>query len=103
MGPNDQSAGDEIAVRYSSLQEAAASIKQQASRLRGDLEDIRQAVNRVSANWEGEAQTQYNTMQQQWNQKADHVHNILNSIADKVTQASGDYQATDKRAAGNFG
>jgi WXG100 family type VII secretion target len=102
VGPNDQSAGDEIAVRYSSLQEASASIKQQAGRLRGDLEDIRQAVHRVTANWEGEAQTQYNTMQDQWNKKADHVQNILVSIADKVSQASGDYQATDKRAAGNF-
>ena len=77
MGPNDQSAGDEIAVRYSSLQEAAASIDRQAGRLRGDLEDIRQAVHRVTANWEGEAQTQYNTMQHQWNKKADHIQNIL--------------------------
>ena len=58
--------------------------------------------SRVSANWEGEAQTQYNTMQHQWNQKADHVQNILGDIANKVRRASGDYHATDKRAAGNF-
>jgi WXG100 family type VII secretion target len=102
VGPNDQSAGDEIAVTYASLEEAAATIDRQAGKLRGDLEDIRQAVSRVSANWEGEAQTQYNTMQHQWNQKADHVESILRSIATKVRTASGDYAATDKRAAGQF-
>lgn len=102
MGANNQSAGDEIAVRYSSLEEAASNIDRQAGRLRGDLEDIRQAVQRVSANWEGEAQTQYNTMQQKWNQKADHIHNILSDIANKVRRASGDYSATDKKAAGQF-
>ncbi|GAB2821431.1 WXG100 family type VII secretion target [Streptomyces sp. NPDC054796] len=94
---------NQLVVTYGSLEQAAASIQQQGNQLRGDLEEIQGWVRQVADVWQGEAKEAYDRVQHTWDQKADHLHNVLLSIAAEVRVASGDYSATDKKAAQMFG
>ncbi|MET7641761.1 WXG100 family type VII secretion target [Streptomyces sp. NPDC005438] len=93
----------QLTVTYSSLEEAAQQIQTEAKHLRKDLEDIQAAIRQVDDVWEGEAKTVYRQVQHTWDLKADHLQNVLLSIAAELKVASGDYRATDKKAAGLFG
>lgn len=92
----------EMKVTYAALESAADDIQTQAKALRADLEEIQQAVKSVSEVWEGEAKQTYDQAQHTWDQKADHMQNLLMNIAAEIRVASGDYSATDQKAAGMF-
>lgn len=92
----------QLVVNYGSLDKAASDIEAAAKRLRGDLERVQQEVKKVAQTWEGEAQTAYMRVHVTWDQKADSLERTLNQIAAKVRQASGEYLASDRKAAGRF-
>jgi 6 kDa early secretory antigenic target len=91
-----------LKVTYSSLEEAANDIQTQAGLLRADLEDIQQEVKKVADVWKGEAHDAYTQVQHTWDAKANDIQNLLINIAAEIRMASGDYSATDKKAAGMF-
>ncbi|MBU7600558.1 WXG100 family type VII secretion target [Streptomyces sp. XM4193] len=92
----------QLVVNYGSLEKAAADIESAAKRLRGDLERVQQEVKKVAQTWEGEAQSAYMRVHVTWDQRADSMERTLMQIASKVRQASGEYQASDRKAAGRF-
>lgn len=92
----------QLTVTYDSLDEAAASIQSAAEKLRRQLEDVQAAVRKVADVWEGDAKQVYDQVQHTWDQRADNLQNVLLSIAAEVKVASGDYRASDKKAASFF-
>lgn len=93
----------ELKVHYSSLDEAAGAIKQQAGQLESDLDNLLTRVRAVAAYWEGDAQTAFHSVASEWANRTHHMHEVLESIASKVQIASGHYNAADKKAASYFG
>ncbi|CAG7610159.1 MULTISPECIES: WXG100 family type VII secretion target [Streptomycetaceae] len=93
----------ELKVTYSSLDEAAGAIKQQAGQLETDLDNLLTRVRAVAAYWEGDAQTAFHAVANEWANRTHHMHEVLESIASKVQIASGHYNAADKKAASYFG
>jgi WXG100 family type VII secretion target len=92
----------EVLVRYASLESTAQDIKQQAAKLKEDLDAIQSRINGVSEVWEGEAKQAYTAAQQKWGQKTSEIYNALMAIAHRVTESSGNYHGTDKKAASYF-
>lgn len=92
-----------LKVTYSSLDEAAGAIKQQASQLETDLDNLLTRVRAVASYWEGDAQTAFHSVANEWANRTHHMHDVLESIASKVQIASGHYNASDKKAASYFG
>lgn len=99
MGANH---GDHLKVNYGSLEEAANAIMTEAKHLRVDMEKVQAKIRSVSEIWDGEAHQAYSQAQVAWDQKADDLQNRLLSIAGEVRVASGNYSATDLRAAKMF-
>jgi WXG100 family type VII secretion target len=95
--------GSTLKVTYSSLEEAAAAIKQQAGQLESDLDNLLTRVRAVAAYWEGDAQAAFHAVANEWANRTHHMHSVLESIASKVQIASGHYNASDKKAASFFG
>jgi len=91
-----------VYVTYASLEEAADNIDKQADQLHHDLQEIQSKVAQVSEHWQGEAKTAYHSVHQKWHANTEEVHTALKSIAARVRIASGDYSATDKKAAAAF-
>jgi WXG100 family type VII secretion target len=95
--------GSELKVTYASLDEAAGAIKHQAGQLESDLNDLLSRVRAVASYWEGDAQTAFHAVANEWSNRTHHMHEVLESIAGKVQIASGHYNASDKKAASYFG
>ncbi|WP_419998346.1 WXG100 family type VII secretion target [Streptomyces boninensis] len=96
-GDNDTS------VHYTSLTEASEKIRLEGNGLLQDLQDIKNAVNKVAAGWEGEAHTAYQAVSVKWDQGVTAIKDALIRIANEVENANGNYKTTDKKAAGLFG
>ncbi|WP_156726830.1 WXG100 family type VII secretion target [Streptomyces apocyni] len=94
--------GDELVVKYGSLDAAATTLGNQAKKLEQDLRDIRTAMAAVAAGWEGEAHSTYVTEQQKWDKEANDIHQALQQIGQVVGRAGGDYMGGDKKAASYF-
>jgi 6 kDa early secretory antigenic target len=92
----------QLTVHYSSLEKTASDIEAAAKRLRADLEKVQQQVKRVAQTWEGDAQSAYARVQTNWDNRANSMERTLNQVASRIRQASGDYQASDRKAAGHF-
>ncbi|MFF5565066.1 WXG100 family type VII secretion target [Streptomyces sp. NPDC012623] len=89
-------------VKYSSLTEAAGSIRTQAGKLQNSLDAIAAKIASISELWEGEAREAYNAGQKQWNKDATEIQKNLTDIAAAVEQAGPTYHGGDKKAAANF-
>ncbi|RDG37697.1 WXG100 family type VII secretion target [Streptomyces corynorhini] len=89
-------------VKYSSLDQAANSIRTQAGKLQNSLDAIKAKIESISELWEGEAREAYNAGQQQWNKDASEIQKNLRDIATAVDNAGTSYRSGDKKAAANF-
>ncbi|MFG3253606.1 WXG100 family type VII secretion target [Streptomyces sp. NPDC048172] len=94
--------GDHLKVTYASLDAAADDLDREARELRADLAKVMGVVKKICDGWDGMSNENYLRVQKMWNAKADDLERRLTSIAGAVRMASGDYRATDKKAAGLF-
>jgi 6 kDa early secretory antigenic target len=92
-----------ISVTYASLNSASSSIASSATTIEQHLDYIKKHVDRVAADWDGDAKEQYAVVQAQWNTSAENMHTTLLKISKAVEQAAEHYQSTDKQAAGRWG
>ncbi|MET7360895.1 WXG100 family type VII secretion target [Streptomyces sp. NPDC005562] len=93
---------NELAVKYSGLDDIATELGIQAKQLEADLADIKRAVAKVAEGWEGEAHTRYVGKQKEWDDRAAAIHRALVEIGHKVGQAGGDYKGGDLKGASYF-
>ncbi|MBB1255889.1 WXG100 family type VII secretion target [Streptomyces sp. OF3] len=92
-----------IGVDYAGMDNVATQIRGVARKLQQDLDQLRLDVKKVSATWEGEAQTAFQSAEAQWDRRAQSMQNILESVAKRVEAANANYRTTDNRAARGFG
>ncbi|MBY8868994.1 MULTISPECIES: WXG100 family type VII secretion target [Streptomyces] len=91
-----------LSVTYSGLDRAAIDIRNQASQLDHDLDELRKLVTDSLRYWEGEAQSTFHEKLHRWDKEATDIHEALTGIGNVVSQSGGTYQEGDKKAASYF-
>ncbi|AUG77278.1 hypothetical protein CFP65_2446 [Kitasatospora sp. MMS16-BH015] len=92
-----------ILVSFSTIQNAAGEVRQTASRIQQQLDELKAGVTRIAASWEGAAQEGYQARQAQWDAKAADLQQALGQIASSLDNAAQSYQATEQKNAGLWG
>ncbi|KWW98123.1 WXG100 family type VII secretion target [Carbonactinospora thermoautotrophica] len=95
--------GSYIKVSFSTLEGGAQSCRSTAGQIRQQLDDLRAEVQRLAGEWEGEAQAAYQAKQQQWDQAAGDLQQVLERIATALSEAAQQYQATEQANAAIWG
>jgi WXG100 family type VII secretion target len=71
---------------------ANSDIGSVSSGVQASLDDLTNFVNRVKGAWEGDEMELYNGIQTQWNNAADTVKQILNSVNQALGQTTSSVQ-----------
>lgn len=88
-----------ILVNFQTISQASSDVRQGASRIRQQLDDLESAVKKVSATWEGAAQEGYQQKQREWDQRAASLQQTLEQIAKALDVAAQNYQSTESKNA----
>jgi WXG100 family type VII secretion target len=94
MAPND-----EIAVDYSALASAEASLAASQKLIGSALQTLNDDLAPLLVSWEGEGKEAYLFQQNKWNSESDNLNATLGSIHVAVGTANSGYQHTDRRIA----
>ncbi|WNI22109.1 WXG100 family type VII secretion target [Streptomyces sp. ITFR-16] len=89
-------------VRYESVQEVANRIRAVSQNICRDLEEMDTALKVVTDTWDGEAYSEYVTLQSRYRTKADHMKGRLAHVAHIIETGKDHYRATDLRASRLF-
>ncbi|WP_441246062.1 WXG100 family type VII secretion target [Kitasatospora sp. McL0602] len=92
--------GDHILVSFSTIQNAASEVRQTASRIQQQLDELKAGVTRIASSWEGVAQEGYRARQAQWDAKAADLQQALGQISTSLENAAQNYQNTENKNAG---
>lgn len=97
-------AGDDYTrANFGALSQGAGAFAQTASALMTELEDLEGKLKAKLSAWEGEAQTAYHTYQQQWNQSARDMQNIVTQLGTAINDSGENYQAAERANTGMWG
>ncbi|MER5640933.1 WXG100 family type VII secretion target [Kitasatospora sp. NPDC002227] len=88
-----------ILVNFSTIQNAAGEVRQTASRIQQQLDDLKAGVTRIASSWEGKAQEGYQARQREWDAKAADLQQALSQIATSLDNAAQSYQDTESKNA----
>lgn len=92
----------EISVRFDSLQGGEQGIRNTYSRLVATLEGLESDLQPMISTWSGEARDQYMQCKKQWDDAAQALSQVLNSVAQAVGQAHQNYQGAESSALSNW-
>lgn len=92
-----------MSVRPEQVNALAGQIRGGSQSIRAELDRLESEVNKLRGAWGGEAQVAYDQAQLKWNRSLSEMQQLLTQIAGKTEEISGQYQQTDKSAAGRFG
>jgi early secretory antigenic target protein ESAT-6 len=95
--------GSGILVNFQTVSQASSDVASTANRIKSQLDDLEAMVKRVANTWEGAAQEGYQQKQAQWDQTADHLHQVLLKISSALQNSADNYQATEKSNANIWG
>jgi WXG100 family type VII secretion target len=84
-----------ILVNFQTIQNASSEVRQTASRIQNQLDDLKAGVQRIASSWEGAAQQGYQARQAQWDAKAADLQQVLARIASALDNAAQSYQQTE--------
>ena len=90
-------ATDRIRVNFGSMDAAADSIDQAASRMQAQLDALRQYTNRATAAWTGSARDSYHRLQQDWNTTQDELLDNLRRVATAVRTSRSRFHTLEAR------
>lgn len=83
--------------------DSAAAIGQAANRLEAVLGELDGYVGTVSGLWEGEAQGAYLDIQNQWDQGAEQIREIMQQIMQALQEITESAEQVETRNRGLFG
>jgi early secretory antigenic target protein ESAT-6 len=86
---------DKIKIDFGVLSGAAGDISSAASQVQQQLDDLKNQVRPVVAQWEGASSGAYQQAQQQWDTSAADLQQVLASIGTAVAQATEAYQQAE--------
>lgn len=92
-----------ILVNFQTVSQASSDVRTTANNIKSQLDDLEAAVKRVASTWEGSAQEGYQNKQRQWDQTADHLHQVLMKISTALQNSADNYQSTEKANANVWG
>jgi WXG100 family type VII secretion target len=86
-----------ILVNFSTIQNASQEVKQTASRIQQQLDDLKAGVSRIASSWQGSAQEGYQARQREWDQRAADLQQVLQQISQALESAAQSYQDTEDK------
>lgn len=92
-----------ILVNFQTVSQASQDVRTTANSIKSQLDDLEAAVKRVAATWEGSAQEGYQAKQRQWDQTAEHLHQVLMKISTALQNSADNYQSTEQANANVWG
>ncbi|MFR9674641.1 WXG100 family type VII secretion target [Streptomyces sp. TR06-5] len=92
-----------ILVNFQTVSQASQDVRNTANNIKSQLDDLEAAVRRVANTWEGSAQEGYQQKQRQWDQTADHLHQVLMKISGALQSSADNYQSTEQANANVWG
>ncbi|EST23153.1 hypothetical protein N566_25915 [Streptomycetaceae bacterium MP113-05] len=92
-----------ILVNFQTVSTASSDVRTTANNIKSQLDDLEASVKRVANTWEGSAQEGYQAKQRQWDQTADHLHQVLMKISNALQNSADNYQSTEKANANVWG
>jgi 6 kDa early secretory antigenic target len=83
-------------VNFGAMDTGAAGITGAARAIEQKLADLRQFLQPLIAEWEGDASAAYEAKQRQWDEAAAGLFQILNQVGLSVGTAGENYQSAEK-------
>jgi 6 kDa early secretory antigenic target len=90
-----------IAVQFGAVEQASTDCRAMATSLQGTLADLKAYLDKLV--WTGAARVAYDTDQQQWNQGAQELQQVVSAVSTAVGAANQEFQATEAANAARFG
>jgi WXG100 family type VII secretion target len=81
---------DELKALSSKISETNSSIQGEVKRLDG-------VISQIAGGWQGQAASAYHRLQQQWNEDANKMNQILNDIKEAVDSTRQNYSVTEEQ------
>jgi 6 kDa early secretory antigenic target len=92
-----------IKVDFGHLSSAAGEISSQAAKIQSELDNLKQRLNPVIAQWEGGASESYQAAQRAWDESAAGLQQVLAQVGTAVQSATDAYQAAESKNQGRWG
>ena len=93
----------QIKYDFAQIAGAAEDMRASASRINGDLAELKQMLQPMAQTWEGTAAAAYQAHQAKWDQAAQDLNQILNQIANTVEDGNATMLAVNNAAANSWG
>lgn len=93
---------ESMSVRPEQVTALAGQIRNGATGIRGELDQLEQKIGQLRAAWGGEAQAAYDEAQRRWSGQIGELQQLLAQIASKTEEISSGYVNTDAQAAKRF-
>ncbi|GGM51516.1 hypothetical protein GCM10012275_23010 [Longimycelium tulufanense] len=93
----------EILVTFGELQAGQQNVTSGAQKIQSTLDDLKQRIQPVVSTWQGEAAEAYNHHQQQWDQAAADLQQVLAQIGVALGHAAENYQQAERANTSRWG
>ncbi len=93
----------QITYDHGSIDALVGRVSQASAQLRGTLDDLRQYLAPLVAEWEGDAALAYRMHQNDWDQAAAALQAMLAEISQAAIQGNQGMAAADRAAARGWG
>ena len=91
-----------IVLSFSALHAAAAAISGNLTKLRARLDQLEGDLQQLVATWSGDAQAAYLIQKKQWEQAAQDLAVMLQSIVIALGNTNTDYTSAQRRIVASF-
>ncbi len=92
----------EISVRFDALQGGEQGIRNNYAKLTATLDQLESDLQPMINTWSGDARDSYLQCKKQWDDAAQALSQVLNSVAQAVGQAHQNYTGAENAARSNW-
>jgi early secretory antigenic target protein ESAT-6 len=92
----------EIKVTFGALETAQSDVSGVAGRMTGQLEELKRFLAPMVATWEGQAATEYQAKQRQWDTAAANLATVLGQIGTALGTANESYRQVEQANASRW-
>ncbi|MFB6892590.1 WXG100 family type VII secretion target [Kitasatospora sp. NPDC056327] len=90
---------EHILVNFETIKNASSEVRRTAQTVKHQLDELRSGVTKIAGSWEGAAQQGYQAHQTKWDDRANHLQQVLEQIAKSLDNAAESYRSTENRNA----
>ncbi|MBP2333526.1 MULTISPECIES: WXG100 family type VII secretion target [Corynebacterium] len=94
---------DTIRYQFGSIATGAADIRTTSGHIQTLLGDLKTRIAPMTATWEGESAIAYEDAQRAWDESAEELNQILETIARTVEEGNDRMSDINRRAAASWG